>query len=64
MKTVRLNPLRRLAAAVVAAGLMRGLHAIGLDLGPELVNGAADALVVLVAAYVAPLLPRPKRESE
>ena len=48
------QPITRLVAAILAQLLMQGLHAIGMDLGSDLVNAAADAVASIAALYLVP----------
>lgn len=45
-------PIQKVAAAFVAAGLALVARVAGVDLGPDLVNEAALAAVMLAAAYL------------
>ena len=45
-------PIKKVVAAFVAAGISLAARAAGVDLGPELVNQAAMAVVTVGAAYV------------
>lgn len=47
------TPIRKFVVAFVAAGLWLVVRAAGVDLGPDLVNDAATAVVALAAFYIA-----------
>ena len=49
-----LAPIRKVAVTAVVAAIGIGAKAAGLDVGPELVNDFAVALVALVAGYLVP----------